>query len=402
MSDLALTGIVQRGAAPTAAKRAAFRHALVAEVLVGAGAYEELRPDWQRLTALQRETVLFQTPALMSAWARHFGRGRTGSLATVVVKHEERAVLIWPLFVKRRGLFRVASGAGAPIGQYDEILLDPDFDGKAAIRAAIDMLANTVRPDLISLERVRADSALRAALTGTPPLSWAEGAPYTDLSRGMAGVWSTRKPRVVRQQKKRVRTFNQKGEADFRIASSPAEAADWLAEALALKRDWLCSTGRVSRAFMNPKTANCLTQLAETLTGADASPRMVVSRLALNGRTAAIEAGFCHRGIYHLYLGAFQPEFAKLGPGNVLTEKVLEWCIANGVQRYDMLAPRSRNKREWQTNEVAIVDFALPVTLRGRLYARLVLKWLAPALRDLFYAMPPRVRSFVAKMALKV
>jgi CelD/BcsL family acetyltransferase involved in cellulose biosynthesis len=138
------------------------------------------------------------------------------------------------------------------------------------------------------------------------------------------------------------------------------------------------------------------------LVSADTSPRMVVSKLTLDGRTAAIEAGFCHHGAYHLYLGAFAPEFAKLGPGNVLTEKVLEWCIANGIKRYDMLAPRSRNKREWQSNEVAIVDFALPATLRGRLYAALVMKRLAPALRDAFYALPPRARSFIASMTLRM
>jgi len=47
-------------------------------------------------------------------------------------------------------------------------------------------------------------------------------------------------------------------------------------------------------------------------------------------------------------------------------------------------SPRSRNKREWQSNEVGIVAFALPMTARGRLYVSLVMKRLAPALRDAF------------------
>lgn len=403
MSDLAVTGIApQRGVSSTAAKRTAFRHVLEAEVYFGAKAYAELQTDWQRLAALQSSTVLFQTPALLSAWAQQFARGRSSSLATVVVRHQDRTVLIWPLFIERRGLFRVASSAGVPISQYDEILLDPDYDAEAAITAAMDTLADTVRPDLISLERVRADSALRAALNGTQPLSWAEGAPYTDLSNGMEGVRSTRKPRVARQQRKRVRSLSQRGDVAFQVASNPAEAEAWVSEALALKREWLRATGRVSRAFMNPKTTRCLTDLAQTLTAPEAAPRMIVSRLSVDGHTAAIEVGLCHNGTYHLYLGAYQPEFAKLGPGNVLTEKVLEWCVAHGIKRYDMLAPRSRNKREWQTNEVAIVDFALPATLRGRLYSKLVLQRLAPALRDAFYALPPRARSFIASLALKM
>ena len=89
---------------------------------------------------------------------------------------------------------------------------------------------------------------------------------------------------------------------------------------------------------------------------------MVVAKLTLDGRTAAIEAGFIHRATFHLYLRAFAPEFANLGPGNILTERMLEWCADNAIERYDMLAPRSRNKAEWQSGEVAVADFALPMT----------------------------------------
>ncbi len=402
MSDLAITGVAPRSIQRTTTQPTALRHGLVAKVLFGAEAYEKIGADWLRLAALQKGPVLFQTPALLIAWATHFTRNRPGLLATIVVMHQDLPILIWPLLVERRGIFRVASGAGAPIGQYDEILLHPDYDGEAAFTAAMDMLAETVAPDLVSLERVRADSTLRAALAGAAPLSWAEGAPYTDLSNGMEGVRSTRKPRVARQQKRRIRTFSQTGQVDFRVASDPAEAGSWLSEALVLKRDWLRQTGRVSRAFTQPETGNCLVELAQALIGPDAFPRVVVSKLTLDGRTAAIEVGFCERDTYHLYLGAFHPEFARLGPGNVLTEKVLEWCVANGMTRYDMLAPRSRNKREWQSNEVAIVDFALAATWRGRLYAALVLKRLSPMLRDAFYALPPRVRSFIASRTLRL
>ena len=405
MSELALASVARRGVVIQTAttSRVSARHALAADVLLGAEAYRELRDEWRRLAGLQGTAVVFQMPEVLAAWERRIvPDGGARSLATVVVRHEDRIVLIWPLLVTRRGPFRVASGAGSPISQYDEVLLDPDYDGETALGEALAALSRTVRPDLVFLERVRADSALRGALPNATPLSWAEGAPYTDLSEGMDGVRATRKPRVLRQQKKRMRTFSQTGKVEFAVAASPEEAKDWLTEALALKRDWLCQTGRVSRAFMKPSTSECLVELAQALCNADASPRMVVGRLSLHGRTAAIEAGFCHRGSYHLYIGAFQPEFAKLGPGNVLTEKMLEWCIANGVKRYDMLAPRSRNKREWQSNEVAIVDFALPLTFSGRLYADLVKKRLEPVLRDLFYALPPHARSFIARTALRI
>ena len=76
---------------------------------------------------------------------------------------------------------------------------------------------------------------------------------------------------------------------------------------------------------------------------------------------------------------------------------MLGWCAENGIDRYDMLAPRSRNKGEWQSGEVAVLDFALPMTLGGRLYLQAVLERLAPALRNAFYALPAPLRSIARR-----
>jgi CelD/BcsL family acetyltransferase involved in cellulose biosynthesis len=287
------------------------------------------------------------------------------------------------------------------VGQYDEMLLDPGCDALEAFAAAREALLASARPDLILLERVRADGALRPILAEAAPLGAAEGAPYADLSDGMAEFIKTLKSRVVRQQKKRVRRFEEEGCVGFEIACGAEQASEWLSEAMEMKREWLRSTGRFSRAFLKSETVDCLSECARTLAAPEASPRMVVSRLTLDGRTAAIEMGFCQRGAYHLYLGAFAADLAKFGPGNILTEKLLGWCAENGIARYDMLAPRSRNKAEWQSGEVEVFDFALALSWRGRLYSSFVLGRLRPAVRRAFYAMPARFRSCLAGMALR-
>lgn len=401
MSDIALPGLARRRSAPPATKRTGYRHALAAEVLHDPTAIEALHDEWARLIGLQSGPVPFQSPDFLATWARHFTGCRGRKLALVVVRHAGRAILLWPLMLERRGLLTVALGAGAPITQYDEILLDPDHDAADALAAASDALAASDRPDLVHLERVRADGPLRRALQ-VAPMSWAEGAPYTDLSQGLAGVLAGMKPRVARTQKKRVRKFEKSGEARVAIAETPEEARAWVAEALELKHEWLRSTGRVSRAFTQPETTSCLAELAETLTHPDASPRLVVSRLTLDGETAAIEAAFCQASRYHLYLGAFSPDLSKLGPGNVLTQAMVDWCAARGFDRYDMMAPRSRYKGEWQSGEVAVLDFALPFTTSGRAYAEIVLKRLGPALRNAFYRLPTSLRVAVAGLSLRM
>ena len=115
-----------------------------------------------------------------------------------------------------------------------------------------------------------------------------------------------------------------------------------------------------------------------------------------------MSAGIIGGGAYHLYIGAFHPDFARFGAGNILTERTIAWCCEAGLTRYDMLAPQARSKSDWQTGEVAVHDFAIPLTARGRLYAGLVERRLKPGLRALFYALPQPVRSAVAARALKL
>ncbi len=399
MSEAAVAGLLRRAAPPSARNRSALRPSFKAEVIEGSSAYDALGADWRRITDLQAGAILFQTPELLAAWARHFPARRP---VTVVVRDGVLPVLIWPLSIERHAIFRIARGAGTPLGQYDDILLDPGVDAEAAVNTALGALRETMRPDLVLLERVRADSALRAALRDVSPICSTEAAPYADLSPGIDNAFRAPKPTVAKKQRKRVRRFHREGRAGFDLAGDPGEATAWLMEALALKRGWLRSTGRISRAFVKAESADCLSELARTLCKTGPTPRMVVSRLSLDGRAAAFEAGFHHGGTYYLYLRAFAPEFAALGPGNVLTHHMLGWCAENGILRYDMLAPRSRNKSEWQSGEVSVLDFALPMTLGGQLYARAALRTLAPALRDAFYALPAPLRSALARRALKV
>src|SRR4051812_15840457 len=151
MSEVAVAGFGVRSA-PLAAVDPAPRHSLTAEVLLGADAYPALLPEWQHLAQLQPGTVLFQMPSLLSVWLSHFPRRHAG-LATVVLRRAGRAVLIWPLVVERRAFIRIARGAGAPISQYDEVLLDPETDARTALKTALDALATSVNPDLLLLER---------------------------------------------------------------------------------------------------------------------------------------------------------------------------------------------------------------------------------------------------------
>jgi CelD/BcsL family acetyltransferase involved in cellulose biosynthesis len=402
MNEAAVAGIRGRSIAYPTLTAAAPRHLFATEVLYGCEAYEALASECRRLAHLHPGATLFQDAHLITAWARHFASSGAVQLATIVVREGARPVLIWPLSIERHGLVRIARGAGTPIGQYDEVMVDPGADSRAALSAALEVLRTSIRADVLQLERVRADGLLRTALRDVVPLTSTETAPYVDLSGGLDAALARRPRYATKQHRKRVKRFTKAGDCSMALAATAAEAEAWTREALGLKSVWLRDNGLLSRAFVRRETADCLAELAHALHDPSASPRMVIAKLCLDGRTAAIEVGFVHGKNFHLYLRAFAPDLSYFGPGNVLTERMLEWCAGNGIERYDMLPPRSRNKSEWQSGEVAVADYVLPMTWRGKLYAACVPTLLAPMLRDLFYALPTGVRSVVAGMSLRM
>lgn len=375
---------------------------LSAEVLTGPDAYAELRSPWAALATRQPDVVCFQMPDMLTVWARHFCR-RPSELRTVVVRDAARPVLIWPLHVQRKGPLTIASGAGAPIAQYDDILIDPDCDSGLAIGQAMQAIGAEIRPDLMTFSHVRPNGWLVQALGPASEIVCdVEGAPFADLSGGVEAVRAGLKTKVRQNQRKRMQKFHASGTASLSVAETAEVAEACIGEILAVKRKWLVSTGRVSRAFTDERAAACLRDLARSLASPGASPRTLIAKLTLDGAMAAMEVGFVHRGVYYLYMGAFSEALGRLGPGNVLTEKVMEWCVENGIRRYDMMAPRTRNKGEWQTGEVEVTDRILPLTALGRLYAATVIHRISPALRNGFYRLPDKWRSAIAQRSLKI
>jgi CelD/BcsL family acetyltransferase involved in cellulose biosynthesis len=369
----------------------------------GAQAYAALRRDWLALMERVGRPTIFQAPDFLSQWAECFAAGGPRRLRTLVIGRGGRTVMIWPLAMVRRGPFRLVCGAGAPVGQYDDVVLDPDVDAGATLAAAWSELTSQ-GVDLFRLDRVRADSPLLPFLQARgASIGETDVAPYADLPAAgfdafMAGV----KPRVQRHQRRRARQLAELGEVSFAVADEPETAVAWLEETIALKRRWLEETGRLSGAFIDGRTTECLIAMNRRLSAADGPLRMPVARLEVGGQTAALSAGLASARSYHLYIGAFHPDFARFGAGNILTEKVIAWCCDHGLSCYDMLAPQARSKSDWQTGEVPVYDFAIPLTARGRLYAGLIERRLKPGVRAAFYALPQPVRSAIAARALKL
>jgi CelD/BcsL family acetyltransferase involved in cellulose biosynthesis len=64
----------------------------------------------------------------------------------------------------------------------------------------------------------------------------------------------------------------------------------------------------------------------------------------------AVQIGYVYRRVFHQLQEGFDPEYLK-GAGNVLRARLIEDCIAEGVETYDFLGEMSEHKRRWLSEE---------------------------------------------------
>ena len=359
--------------------------------------------EWRDLASAARGVTVFQTPEFVRAWQIAFAEPEGSESITILVRDQGLLVALAPIRVARWGTLRIARLAGFPIGQYDEVLVRPTHNAATMLQEIGRALREVCGIDIVMFQNVRDDSVLAdACRKGGHATGTLKYAPAVDLGDQAAEIYSNGlKKRVRKHLAKCRRELEARGEIEFVIAEDGRKASEWLDEALHLKRQWLCRTGRISRAFMDLRTRDLLMQMAQDLCHAPGPLRTMVSRLSIDGRTAAIEFGFTHRHTYHCYLGAFAPELARYSPGNLLTGEMLRALHAMGITRYDMMAPDARYKREWANGAVPVHDFALALSAQGTIFLRVVLQGLQPAARRAFYFLPARLRAYLACRLVK-
>jgi CelD/BcsL family acetyltransferase involved in cellulose biosynthesis len=280
----------------------------------------------------------------------------------------------------RRAGLRVLRFLGDPLIQYGDAL----FAAAAApVHAglALDAALDPRVADLVHLRRVRADSRLAAALSNRCRVVAREQAPFVDVAA--PGPRSTRDRRELRRLRRRLQDH---GPWQFEVLRGAAAAAA-LGEAIALKRRWLAEQGAFSSVIGVPAWESVLARVA-----ADAD-LLAAARLTVAGRFAAGEIALVQDGRWHAFLGAFAPEFARSGPGQVQMAETIAHCGSAAIGVYDLLPPLDGYKARLAHGSVPVHDHALPLTLAGR--AGMAALRVRPTLKRLVGGMPPAARRLV-------
>jgi CelD/BcsL family acetyltransferase involved in cellulose biosynthesis len=193
---------------------------------------------------------------------------------------------------------------------------------------------------------------------------------------------STRNARELRRLSRRLAEH---GTVDIQFPIGD-EAERALKQALALKRAWIKEHAFASAVIGDSDWEPAIVDIL-------ASGALRVAALTVDGELAAVELALSDGACWYGFLGAFDPQFAKMGPGRVLMAACLSRARSEGLSCYDQLPPAQSYKREQATHMLTVRDYALPFSAQGRLVttaARLV-----PELKSAFANLPSGLRQTV-------
>ncbi len=369
------------------------------EVIDTVAAMDDLAGPWNKLStdALDGHLV-FQSHGWCSAWWKGFcGSGASChkvQLRIIAGWDHDELVMVWPLAVQRSKFLNVLTWAGSPLSQYGDILIRPGPRQDAWIAQAWFLISSWPDIDYINLRKVRNDSPVRGILSRQAvPLGIVETAPLVDLEsfEDWTAYRAQMRGKSRKQQDRFSRNLQKQGNVSFSVVTG-SDAVPLIDDAIAMKRDWLHRTGRMSDAISDTGTADTLRDLAAE---DHINAQCLVARLCLDEKPVAIEVGLASNGYYCSFLGTYDHGSGHLRPGNVEIEKMIQWTLENRFSTFDLLAPDDTYKQRWANGHVTIRDFGDSNSLVGHLYLHGYLRWLRPNLKRAYYALPETWRRWL-------
>lgn len=368
---------------------------LAARLVRSREAFEAIAPEWAALEAGSPHAVLFQSVG----WCRavfEFGAGRDGfDPCIVTLRRDGELKGVLPLERVRAQGCTLLVGLGDGFQQYCDVLLAPDIDPAEAMR---EMLAAAVREapcDVVSLLKVRADSALARSLpsghvaTGAPA-----GAPFVALAdfTDFAEYHATVKPKTRKNMRNARNRLERGGPVEHRVAVGRLEILAVIARTVVGRAQRLEDQGLTSRAFQDEHFLDFCLSLA------DSGLELLGMSLTHNGLPIAEQWGFVHGGRYYAFVASRDFTMGEESPGKLHLKNVIETGFARGLSTVDLLVPVMPYKLTWASGVTEVRDYAVPVSLKGRARVHLWDRMLRPLAKTAYLALPQGVRTRLMAM----
>jgi CelD/BcsL family acetyltransferase involved in cellulose biosynthesis len=318
------------------------------EPLRSVEALETIRQSWRTLWRHGRTASIFQSPAWLIAWWRHFA---PGELVCVVLWREDELVGFAPLYKE------ASSGRLLPLGislsDYLDILIAEEGTG-TLLRAMEAGMAHAAGGGEICLPDVAPDASVRLLNFGALAKSEAAGQVAPALVIGPA---ENLLQNVPPHQRQNLRT------AENRAARRRCTVSDIEPRDLPLFTKELMRLHGARRQDMGEEglqnDPRVLSFFIEAFSALAAEGLLRAYGLICDGRVVGGHIGFLHRQRASFYFGGFDPAFSFESPGTILIGHAIRRAAAEGAQIFDFLRGGEPYKHAWGAHECQLRSLSL-------------------------------------------
>ncbi len=362
-----------------------------------------LEAEWKTLEdRLCDSQLVFQSFDWCSTWSEVFLPVCPHlQLCVFTVRRSGQLLAILPCMIDRTNGLKVLRWLSEPYAQYGGMLCDPTANVTAICSALMDAIANQHSIDLVYLRHVRASSASWSlAATHLHPTGYHEIAPFMDLSAfDTDEAYLARYTKSQRRRRKKIsNAISQLGTVTFRKLTSGTEFEKICNHLIVNKRTWIAERGLHTTALHAPQLERFVTELSRR----EASRlETILSETLADGRSISHELGLRYKGRHCAFITAHDPELTDLSPARLHMDGSQRLALADGMTTFDLMVPGDPYKESWSSGNVAVADFASPLTLRGRLHHTFYLRLLRPIMRKAYLKAPGALRQ-KAMSAMKV
>jgi CelD/BcsL family acetyltransferase involved in cellulose biosynthesis len=349
--------------------------------------------EWQALERSTPAHAVFQTYDWCEAWYRRYAELREGvRLHVIVGRRDGRIVFIWPLMATRHGPVWILKWLSDPFAQYGDVIVDPADAAWPWLEAAWGMIRGDSDIDGISLRHVRVDAAAHSFLArhlGAPVAH--DEAPYLDLG-AIDGIEAYHAALSRNQRAKRAKLrkrIEADGEVTFAVHRSGAGLADAISTALDFKREWLAARGYRTDVLLEPGFEAFVREL-----GHGEGERMTAAAgvMSRNGVPLSVDLGLHFKGSYFGYLIVQDQSLLDESPAKLHLDLLQKWTVEQGFHSFDLMLPSAPYKLHWANGTIGVDDFAHATSFKGHAYCGIYLKVLRPRVKQLYHALPAKLR----------
>jgi CelD/BcsL family acetyltransferase involved in cellulose biosynthesis len=311
---------------------------------------------------------LFQTFEWHSAWRDTVGRTvRVSEHVVHVADADGRTLLILPLGICRRGPLRVLEFLGGSLTDYNAPLIDREFARVVEVfdirrlwqtvqrllpkvdavwLARMPQTIDGVRNPMIELSRVRHTDTAHAAML---PASFKE---FT----------AARSIQFFAQIRRHQRRLQRRGTIDICFPAESEQRIEVLRTLARQKSRWLRRNG-LADEFRRP----ALQEFYERLTTCQVQGgNILVACLRVGDQVAAALWGAVFGRRYYFLLPSYAEEWRKFSAARILTQSVVQRCIAQGdVRVFDLTIGNERYTHTWTDHSLALHEYLEARTVAG-------------------------------------